>query len=903
VVSKPPRGFEGGSGSVADLAGRPFGEQLKIWRKRCGLTHADLVRAAEVGASTISELERGISTTPHRETVRLLADALALGGPERSDFEAAARAGALVGGAATTTRMLPRDLPSFTGRSRELDQILGAAGAPGEAPYVAVHVIEGLGGIGKTSLALHAAHRLAKHFPDGQLFLDLRGYTEGLDPMAALDALGFLLRRLGSPARLIPDDLDERAAFYRSQLAGSRTLIVLDNARNAAQVRLLLPGTPGCMVVVTSRKSLRGLDDVHPLQLDELPEQDALALFRKIARSVGEDDPALPEIIRLCARLPLAVRIAAEQMNHRRALSTHEILDRLRDEHRRLAHLQDEDRSIAATFELSYKDLSRAEQDAFQHLGLIPGPDFDAYAAASLIDTDLAAAGRLLDALLDHNLLASGLPGRYRFYDLVRVYVRTLNSPGNSAGESDPARTQASNTAAGDPAMLARLEDYYLHTAQEADRHLEHRIPPIAEPAVVTAPRTSPPLGTAERAGAWMSAELANLLAIAQDCAERRPGYPAALSAALAQHLRAQGPWSQAMSLHRLALAAASGIGDKPGAASALCNIGVMQRLAGALTLAGETLRQAADRYAEVGRCHSRAGVLVELGLTQRLTGAVTEAEETINQALDLYAQTDDRHGRAGGLAELGLIRRQKGDFTAARRFLETALSLYREVNSSYGRAGTLAYLGSVQLPAGDFLAAEETLEEGLGLYKDLGDALGQANCLLYLGCLRMETGEFPRAIATLTAARNLYAQFSDDRGEAGALAYLGTAQRNMGEYQEADGNLTQALVLFRKVGDKGGEAETLTHFAALALATGSPGQARTRYTDALGLARKIPSAKDEADALEGIGKTYLVEDRAEQARNYLDQAGEIYQKCDCPADAARVRAALQQIGGDQATS
>jgi tetratricopeptide (TPR) repeat protein/transcriptional regulator with XRE-family HTH domain len=868
---------------VPDLPGN-FGEQLKRHRTSAGMTQQDLAQAAGLGTTTVSELERGIALTPQRETVRLLADALELDEPARSAFETAARAGVLIGGAAAPARTLLRDIPSFTGRVTELRQLETSAGLPAEARHLAVHVIEGMGGIGKTSLALHAAHRLEDQFPDGQLFLDLRGYTDGLEPLTSLDALGSLLRWLGVPAQLIPDDLAERAAIYRSRLAGCRTLIVLDNALSAAQVEPLLPGAAGCMVIVTSRKSLRSLDDAQVLSLDELPEPDAVALFRAVARSarIAEDDPAVPEIVRLCGYLPLAVRIAAARMNHRKSLSAGQILDQLRDEHRRLAHLKDAERGIAATFELSYRNLPQAEQDAFRRLGLIPGPDFDAYAAASLLDARLDDAEQLLDALLDHNLLIQGLPGRCRFHDLVRVYVRTLNSAAASP-DADAA------------GMLARLEAYYLHTAQEADRQLEHRIPPVSEPAVIATPRASPPLTTAEQANAWISAELSNLHATASHSAARRPQHAIALSCALAQYLRARGPRGLAMSLHDLALSAATEIGNQPGVAAALSHIGVQHRLAGNLAEAEGTLTRAVGLYAAAGGS-SLAGALVELGLVQRLTGAVGPAEESITQALALYAGADDQHGRAGALAELGLIQRHKGEFGAAERSLQTALELYHELGSHYGWAGTLSYLGTVQLAMGAVGPAEASLEEALRLYRELGDPIGQANSLLMLGYLRKETGDLPGAVDALSQARRHYAQFGDRRGEVNAQTFLGSAQTAIGEYEEADRNLVEALAHFREIRDRGGEAEALTSYAALAAAAGSPGQARARYSEALLLARAIPSAKDEAVALEGIGNSYLAEGQTELARDRLNQAMEIYIACQCHADAARVRAALDAL-------
>jgi tetratricopeptide (TPR) repeat protein/transcriptional regulator with XRE-family HTH domain len=861
------------------LSSSTFGEQLKQLRRSQGLTQGDLALAAKVGKNTISELERGVAQTPHRETVRLIAEALALGGEVRSAFEAAARESALTSPQATTTRTLPRDIPSFTGRASELSRLLLSDAAERDR-MVGVTVIEGMAGVGKTSLALHAAHRVADQFTDGQLFLDLRGYTDGLEPLSALEALGLILRWVGTPDQLIPDDLDERATFYRSRLAGTKTLIVLDNAYSAAQVRPLLPGTAGCLVIVTCRRSLRGLDDVHVVGLDELPEPDAVALFRTVAgpQHIAAGDPAVPEIVRLCGYLPLAIRIVAARASHRRVVSAEEILEQLRGARSMLSHLQDEERSLSAVFALSQRHLPQAERDVLRDLGQIPGADFDPYAAACLTGSDLDAAGRLLDSLLDHNLLTQRLPGRYQFHDLVRAYVRTLATDGTAA--------------------LNRLLDYYLFVAQDADQRLDRRIPAVTGPAAVPEPDTSPRIGTADRANAWFAAELDNMDAAAGYAASHRyPEYAVALSAALAQYLRAQGPWDRAQALHRRAIEAAAAAGDDRGQAGALSYLGVIERQVGALAQARFTLTRAAELYAGLGDRNGQAGTLVELGITLRLTGDVGQAEATIGQALDLYAGLGDRHGRAGGLAELGIVQRQKGAFAAAESSLAAAMDAYRELGNRYGEAAVLAYLGSVQWALGDLGQARGFLTEALGIYTDLGDPIGRANTLLYLGGVHRETASYPAAAEALISAQRVYTGLGDRRGEAGALAYLGPVYQHTGDLARADEALTRALALFRDVKDRGGEAEALTNHAALALAAGDRAQARVRYGQARDLAREIGSVKDEADALAGLGAAALSDGQVDQARGLLGQALTLYRACGCEADAARVSAVL--AGGE----
>jgi len=356
---------------------------------------------------------------------------------------------------------------------------------------------------------------------------------------------------LGMPNEVIPRKLDERAAVYRSLLAGTRTLILLDNAASSAQVRPLLPGDPGCAVIVTSRQNLRGLDDAEPLGLGILPDDEAVALFRTTAgpERFPADDPDLVRIAGLCGGLPLAVRIIAAWMRYRPLLTASDARELLSDERERLAHLRSEDLSVRAAFELSYRRLPDAEQRMFRRLGLIPGLDFDARAAASLAGGD---AWPLLESLVDHNLLTQHARGRYRLHDLVRAYARSLAAQEGTA-------------------VSGRLLDFYLHAAQAADVHFERRSPGPGQVRPVSAPASAPPLGTAGQARAWVSTELANLNAAAGHAASSgRADFTISLSMALAQYLRVHGPWPQGILLHRLAGAMARETGDSEGQAAAL---------------------------------------------------------------------------------------------------------------------------------------------------------------------------------------------------------------------------------------------------------------------------------------------------------------------------------------------
>jgi DNA-binding SARP family transcriptional activator len=362
--------------------------------------------------------------------------------------------------------VIPRQLPAaarhFTGRHTELgtlasllEQSEPTAGAGGTA---VISAIDGMAGVGKTALAVHAAHLLASRFPDGQLFIDLHGYTRGHQPHTPSEALDFFLRSLGVPVQDIPRDVQECAALYRQCLADSRILIVLDNALDEAQVRDLLPAGTGCLVLITSRRRLKGLDDAHTLALDVIAPSRATALFHAVAGldHIQAADPILAEITDLCGYLPLAVRIAASLLRHRPAWSLVRLAELLRDQQQRISALADGERQLSATFDLSYESLGVDHQHLYRCLSLIPGPDTDTYAAAALAGAGPATVTRLLEDLVDHNLLIEQVPGRYRFHDLIRAHARTLAQADRAADRH---------------AAIDRLLDYHQRTARDADPH------------------------------------------------------------------------------------------------------------------------------------------------------------------------------------------------------------------------------------------------------------------------------------------------------------------------------------------------------------------------------------------------------------------------------------------------
>ena len=871
-----------------------FGAMLRQLRVQAGLTQEELAEAARLSPRSVSDLERGIHLTARKDTARLLADALGLTGPARTAFEAAARGRAPVdavstagvtGGVAAVTRTLPRDVASFTGREAELRELM-AASADGAGSVLGIHALGGMAGVGKTALAVHAAHRLAPRFPDGQIFLPLHGHTPGQQPVDPADALASLLLMVGVAAEQLPPGLEARMALWRDRVAGQHLLLLLDDAAGSDQVRPLLPGSGLGLVLVTSRRHLTALEDARSVSLDTLPPRDAAELLVRLAARPGLNprDAAVATITRLCGYLPLAIGMVARQLHHHPAWTAAGRAAELASARDRLELMATENLSVAAAFNLSYADLAGDQQRLFRRLGLHPGADIDGYAAAALDGTDLAAARRGLEALYDQYLITEPAQGRYRLHDLIREHARAL------AGRLDPDGDR-------DGAM-ARLLDYYQHTAGRADALIARQARPGPAPAVGAIPAAVPVLAGREQALGWARAERASLLA----CLDHATGTGQharviALTAALAGLLRHDGPWADAITRHTAAVQAARHLGDRLGQAGALSNLGDVRRLTGEYPAAAEAQEQALGLYRDLGDRLGRANALSDLGDVRCLTGEYPAAAQALEQALDIYRDLGDRLGQANALRYLGDVRRLTDDYPTAAQLLEQALDIYRDLGDRHGQANALRYLGYVQRMTGDYPAAAKAQEQALDIYRDLGDRLGQANALNRVGDVRRLTGDYLAAAQAQEQALDIYRDLGDRHGQANALSNLGDVRRLTGEYPAAAQALEQALRIYRDLGDRGGVAEALNERGTLHRVSGELAQAQGCHQQALELARAIASSWDEAHALAGLGRCAMATGYAAQAGVLLAQALEIFQRIGA-AEAPDLLAELDTLTG-----
>jgi tetratricopeptide (TPR) repeat protein/transcriptional regulator with XRE-family HTH domain len=827
-----------------------FAGLLRKLRTEARLTQEELAEATGLSPRSVSDLERGIAATPHRETIRLLGDALHLTGPGRAQFEAVARgrpAGAGAGGVAAATRTLPRDIASFTGRQQQLQELVDAAA--GSSGVVGIHAIGGMAGIGKTAFAVHAAHQLAPRFPGGQIFLSLHGHTPGHQPVDPGDALASLLLTAGVPAAQIPPGLEPRMALWRDRVAGQQLLMVLDDAASSEQVRPLLPSAGGSLVLITSRRHLSALDDATAISLDTLPPEEAAALLIRLAGRPGLSpaEPAVSEITRLCGYLPLAIGMVARQLHHHPAWTAAGRAAELASARDRLELMTTENLSVAAAFDLSYADLTPHQQRLFRRLGLHPGADIDGYAAAALDGTDLAAARRGLEALYDQYLLTEPTPGRYRLHDLIREHAHALAGRLDSDRDRDQAAT--------------RLLDYYQHTAARAEALIARQARPAPAAADGTIPAAVPALAGREQALAWARAERASLLACLDHAtATGQHARVTALTVGLAGVLGHDGPWAEAIIRHTAAAQAARQLGDWLGQANAL----------------------------------------TDLGAVQSATGDFPAAAQALEQALDIYRDLGDRLGQANALTDLGEVRLQTGDYPAAAQALEQALDIYRDLGDRLGQANALNRLGAVWLVTGDYPAAAQAQEQALDIYRDLGDRLGQASALSRLGDVRLATGDYPAAAQAQEQALDIYRDLGSPVGQAAALGYLGVVRRMTGDYPAAARALEQALGIFRDIGNRSDEAEALNERGTLHRVSGDLAQAEGCHRQALDLARAIASSWHEAHALAGLGRCAIAAGRATQAEVLLRQALEIFQRIGA-AEAPDLLAQLDTLTGPPA--
>lgn len=651
---------------------------------------------------------------------------------------------------------LRRDIPDFTGRTAESSELVGLLGD--RTPPICA--IDGIAGVGKTALVMHLAHRLADRFPDGQLYADLRGFTSDQPPLSPGDVLGQFLRALGVVPLRIPTEVDEQAALYRSTLTGRRVLVVLDNAVSPDQVRPLLPGTAGSLTLVTSRRSLGGLcvrDGAHRIVLGTLSPGEAAGLITRIVgeRRVRAHPDAVAELAALCGHLPLALRIATQQLAIDPTLTLADLVAELAEERSRLDVLVtegDDSSTVRAAFSWSYQALDPDTARAFRLLGLHATAEFGLPVAAALLGIDPGPTRKLLARLTSGHLLTENGRGRYQYHDLMRAYAAELADIEDTEAERDAARRRALT--------------WYLRTADAAGTAL---VPYRQRPDLGVAATEYEPVSfeSSELALEWYEVERINLVAAqrqAIDLGETAVGWQLPVTMWDFCYLRSR--WTDWIETHELGLVAARADGDRVGEAGVLTSLGhaylEVNRLADARTTAEQALRV----WRDIGHRWGEGMALHIIASVHKSAGHATEAIEGYLRALAVHTEIDNRWGIGWSMAALGTTYRSVGEFDKALHSLLRATAIWREIGDPYGEGFALNDLGDTYLELDRFAEAVDHYQQAANLNREVGNQWSEAMALTGLGNAMLAMGKPDAATESWQAALTIFERLGDPRTE-----------------------------------------------------------------------------------------------------------------------------------------
>jgi DNA-binding SARP family transcriptional activator/Tfp pilus assembly protein PilF len=717
---------------------------------------------------------------------------------------------------------LPRDLPEFTGREDEVRQLLAGARLTHTTALI-ISALDGMGGVGKTTLAVHLAHKLAEHYPDGQYFIDLLGFSAGAKPLPPLQALDMLLRNSGTPPELIPPELEVRSALWRSSVAGRRVLLLLDNAADAAQVRPLLPGAPGSLVLISSRRRMTALEGAVPLALDVMPREDAISLFRQI---VGQDritaeHEAASVAIELCGRLPLAIQVAAARLRDRPSWSVAYLVEQLSDQQSRARILSLGDRDVMGILAWSYRHLTPRQQELFRLLGLHRGPDFDAHAIAALAGLSINDAIICLEDLFDVNLLQQHASGRYRFHDLVRdCSLEMLRQHCD-----DAARTSATE----------RILDYYLRSANVWCKALG-RSAFHFDPVVTHDPQTTYRPETSEDATKLLETEFPNLLAVTRLAAEIGAHTRTwQLTCSLLPYFAHLNYGMEVEKLLEQALHSARAVGSVTGESACLTGLSHAKYLRGLKEQARELLVQAielsqqhGDRAMEVFQ-RTGLGAMYYMG-----DNCADDALVCFTGALELARAIGDLQAEADLVNNLGVMCMERGRLDEALAYYHRTLALSADVSA--GRTQGQNNIGKVLCLQGEYSDAAVKFEEALHLSRSVGSRRSEAEALIGLCSVCRLLGDCTRSFECGREALEVARSSSMRDMEADALNTLGDTYLAIGDIETAEvlyNKANEIAVMYKSARHTAQSYEGLAHVMS---ARGDLEAARENWIQALAI-------------------------------------------------------------------
>jgi DNA-binding SARP family transcriptional activator len=780
---------------------------------------------------------------------------------------------------------LPRDTRDFTGRASEVDILLADQGPGDTGTALPVTVVHGMPGVGKSALIVHAAHRLRARYPDGQFYVDLRAYSDQ-PPYDPADALAFLLHTVGVPDPL-PVTLDERTARWREWTARHRVLVVLDNVRDAEQIRPLLPGSPECHAIVASRNRLTELDGATSLLLDVLSVSEAGALFARIAGAARvSDTAALRRVVELCGRHPLTLQLHASRFRHRDTWDLEYVADRLDGATDRLEEF---DERVAAALEMSCADLDPSARRLFRGLALHPGPDITLEAAMALCgDVEPGAVRRAAESLLDRHLLDEPVRDRYQLHDLARAFGGRLGRR-----EDSPAERRAA---------LRRLMSYYLTAADRADRlaHPRRRrrhipadlVAPIS-PGFTTAPHAE---SAADEASVWLTVERGNLLAVARAAAAEFPEFAALFPHVLAHSLQRWGTHEITAELQAAALTALRAGEDRSALARTLVErASVLARENHGAALAAAT--EALTLYKELGDARGRADALLEIGRAHLGAGRGEACLRELDRCLVLYRAVGDRHSIAATLNVQGTARVHRAEYTEATHCFRTMLGINRELRDRHGEAVAWNNLGDIRLALGLHEEARHHYEHALALMRDIGGKKELAILDSNLGIVYAATGQSQWALSSFRRALASHRAGGDAIGEVNTLISLGETCAGAGRTAEALTHFGAAEEVARRIDNAYERQRALLGIADTHYRERRWGISLETYRNALSIAHEHGYSLCSARALAGISRVGLRMHDMRSARAHAERALAMYRRLGADGEAAELHRLFDDWG------
>lgn len=785
--------------------------------------------------------------------------------------------------AAASVRSLPPDVRTFTGRNSEMLKIRTMArSAQPDGAIVTITAIDGMAGVGKTALAIHAAHELAGEFPDGQILLNLHAFTPGQRPIPPDVALEGLLRVIGVASDDIPADLESRSVLWRAKLADKRLLIVLDNVGTSSQIQSLIPGAPGSLVLITSRERLSSLSDAQSVSVDVLQPSDGVELFRRMVapRQIAGTGEAVSRVVEACGYLPLAISLMAGRLRHHLSWTVLDLEQELVQARFRLQSMRGDDSSVASAFELSYSGLTEEERIAFQLLGIYPGPEITPTITASLTATSPIDAARVLDSLFMHNLLQEVSSRRYRLHDLLREYAGLV-------------ATEAVSPEALADAM-ERVLDTFLANIAHVDALLT--VGAATKSGVQRNDLRTLEITSLEDARRWIELERTNLLACIAYAAQH--DYPHHVYA-FAQFVEAQfvhiGYLEDELAVQRSVLDVTRRHDDRSREADVLLAIARAEARTDRYDSALGHFSQAQVIFAELGDRAKEAECLQGIGGVGYLTGNFAQAMRSYERIIAIQRELQSKRGESAALVGMAGAQYMLGQLDEALGNYGIALSTYRELEDRRNIAQALLGIAIVRGLMGQPRQSLDAYYEVLAIQESLGRRSATAEALGGIAGAEKELGRHEDALTHYSMALSIHREADSRLGEAQALLGIADVKAATGHSQTAENYYHSAQSVYREIGNRGGRAHTLRGLADVFQASGRLTDALDNYYEAKAIFDDLGELPSEIETMRRIASTEIALGRFNRAVNILRNARDMLSQINS-ADAAEIEAELARI-------